>query len=351
MNEYYAATAYRSDRLPNQPASKERPWLRRFSCLRLPWGGTEDLAPADFLEEASPGKLRRVEIDKKNREEQLAAGTYVPAPYEHVDFHDRHDHERFRFALWSKRSHFWLYLLGGGRALFYLFTVVSILSFFSTMSITSQSWQQHTSEHISFYVVLTGTPLLCWALGALVVYKFPRLWVKPSRGPLWELNRRTGLVTLFDYDNNGAYKKHGTIGEITAPFHEFDAYLVSFPDRQGLMTHKLVLGHRYRDILIDFGALVSIGPAHQLPCALWDFIQNYMDTRNPLPDLPRYEEYRHLDPTTADYDRLYARPPRLWIDMGDELFKACVQDMLIRIDNITTLQRPNQMARHVEYVD
>jgi len=42
MNEYYAATAYRSDRLPNQPASKERPWLRRFSCLRLPWGGTEE---------------------------------------------------------------------------------------------------------------------------------------------------------------------------------------------------------------------------------------------------------------------------------------------------------------------
>ena len=351
MNDYYASTAYRSNRMPNQPPSRERPWLKRFSCIRLPWGSTEDIAPEALLTKLSPESLRFRENAVKEKEEQLAAGTYVPAPYEHVDFHDRHDHERFRFAVWSKRSHFWLYLLGGGRALFYLFTVVSVLTHLLSFSVTSQSWQEHTDDFISFYAVLIGTPLLCWALGALVVYKFPRLWVKPSRGPLWELNRRTGLVTLFDYDNNGAYKKHGTIGEITAPFHEFDAYLVSFPDRQGLMMHKLVLGHRYRDILIDFGALVSIGPAHQLPCALWDFIQNYMDTRNPLPDLPRYEEYRHLDPTTADYDRLYARPPRLWIDMGDELFKAYVQDMLIRVDNITTLQRPNQMARHVEYVD
>jgi len=351
MNDYYAATAYRSDRLPNQPSSRERPWLKRFSCIRLPWGGTDDVAPEAFFTKPSPESLRFWENAKKEKEEQLAAGTYVPAPYEHVEFHDRHDHERFRFALWSKRSHFWLYLLGGGRALFYLFTVVSVLNYFSTLTVTRKSWKEHLYSSIPLDAVLIGVPLLCWALGALVFYKFPRLWVKPSRGPLWELNRRTGLVTLFDYDNNGEYKKHGTIGEITAPFYEFDAYLVNFPDRQGLMMYKLVLGHRYRDILIDFGALVSIGPAHQLPCALWDFIQNYMDTRHPLPELPRYEQYRHLDPASADYDRLYARPPRLWIDMDDERFKACVQDMFMRIDNITTLQRPNRMARHVEYVD
>ncbi|MCQ2028242.1 hypothetical protein [Stutzerimonas zhaodongensis] len=58
------------------------------------------------------------------------------------------------------------------------------------------------------------------------------LWFKPSRGPLWELNRRTGLVTLFDYDNYSEYKKNGTIGEITAPFHEFDAYLATSPPRR-----------------------------------------------------------------------------------------------------------------------
>ena len=32
-----------------------------------------------------------------------------------------------------------------------------------------------------------------------------------SRG-VWEFNRRTGLLTVFDYDNNGEYKKNGTKG-------------------------------------------------------------------------------------------------------------------------------------------
>src|SRR5690554_7766268 len=87
-----------------------------------------------------------------------------------------------------------------------------------------------------------------WFVGGLVINKLPKLWIRPSRGPLWELNRQTGMVTVFDYDNNGEYKKNGTIGELTAPFHEFDAYVISSPDRQGLPLNVLHLSHRYRDI-------------------------------------------------------------------------------------------------------
>ena len=96
---YYAPTAYRPDRIPNQPPSAERSWLKRFGKKRLPWGGTIEIAPDELMQRRGPSNLRFREKMRKEREEKLAAGTYVPAPYEHVDFHDRHNHERFRFSL------------------------------------------------------------------------------------------------------------------------------------------------------------------------------------------------------------------------------------------------------------
>jgi len=348
---YYAATAYRSDRIPNQPPSAQRSWTRCFAKMRLPWGMTQEVAPEDILTRRKPSTLRFQEEMNTERDEKKTLGTYVPAPYEHVDFHDRHDHERFRFSLWSKRSHFWIYMYMFGK---WSFIILGPIYLLSAMAMASKPNHPYFETLIS---VLKETawafllpPLIAWAIGSIVLRYFPSLWVKPSRGPIWELNRRTGLITVFDYKNNGEYKKHGTIGEITAPFYEFDAYISTTPDRQGLPINVLYLAHRYRDIVINFRPIMPPGEG-ELLCALWDFIQNYMDTSRPLPDLPRYEEFRHLDPVTADFDRRVNRNPRLWIDMNDSDYKHCLKVLRTRIDEIDTFQRPNLMARYVEYVD
>ncbi|RMR06083.1 hypothetical protein ALP94_00579 [Pseudomonas savastanoi pv. glycinea] len=349
---YYAPTAYRSDNIPDQLPSAERSWLKRFGKRRLPWGYTLDIAPDDFLRERSPDKLRFQEQMFKERDEKMAAGTYVPAPYEHVDFHDRHDHERFRFSLWSTRSQFWLYILIFGKGFFLVGIIPALMTLGTAAFYLSDPWIEVATDMVGhLFSWLLGIPLLCWAIGSLVIHKFPKLWVKPSRGPIWELNRRTGLVTLFDYKNNGEYKKNGTIGELTAPFYEFDAYIVSVAERQGSMNHVLFLAHRYRDIVIDFSALVNLDNRWQMPCALWDFLQNYMDTSGPLPELPRYEEFRHLDPTTAAYDQQTGRPLRFWIDMDETTYKQNLDHLLDNIDAIDTFQRPNLMERYVRYVD
>lgn len=194
-------------------------------------------------------------------------------------------------------------------------------------------------------------PLACWAIGSLVVNKFTNWVVRPSKGPLWEFNRRTGMVTIFDYDNMGEYQRSGTIGEFTNPFHEFDAYISSGPDRQGLIWHQLHLVHRYYDLAIDLSPIVPKDSSMAPHFAAWDFLQNYMDTSRPLPDIPLFEEHRAQDPVTAEHDRRAGRPERYWRDMDDATWDVRVMENLARVNAYDITGRLNLMARHVRYAD
>ncbi|WP_083272660.1 hypothetical protein [Pseudomonas sp. ENNP23] len=344
----YAPTAYRPDRIPDQAPAARRPWNLRLATLRLPWGNTQEVAPAMFYWRNTPEHLRLCEQEEREDAEKKANGTYVPRMAESMDFHYIYNHQRHRFAQLSPGGRFWNYLYLYGKGFFLMALIFSIVWAPIHVALIDAPWREELKaffvEVVSLFV---GVPLVIWGIGFLVMQYFPRLWVRPSRGPVWELNRQTGMVTIFEYDQ---YKKNGTIGEFVAPFYEFDAYVVATV-LHNVVVHLLCLNHRYQNKQIAFGPLLDIYQGSTEHYALWDYIQNYMDVSRPLPDVPKLEAFRHLDPTTAAYDRQHGRNPRYWVDMDDAAFEKELDKIYNAVAEIDTEKRLNMMYLHVRYQD
>lgn len=225
-----------------------------------------------------------------------------------------------------------------------IFLLTSLLGIENTTDSAIINYLMHVFD---LFPVIMSPWLVFWLIGHIIINHCPRIWFRPPKGPLWELNRRTGLVTIFDYKR---HRKEGVIDQFIAPFYEFDAYMITTRDRYG-SYHGLLLRHRYEDRQINFHSLLGPDDFKHRPCALWDFLQNYMDVSRPIPDIPLFEAYRHLDPVTEKYDKENGRNPRYWIDMDDDTFKQRVDAMWQRAYAIDTFTRPNLMERYVSYND
>lgn len=103
-----------------------------------------------------------------------------------------------------------------------------------------------------------------------------------------------------------------------APFIEFDPYISYHVQPKGPVSYKLQLRHRYT------GWQTTVAEVHSTLktelYAHWDELQRYMDVSQPLPDIPALEPYRHLDPTTAEYDAAgkRGRPADYWATLDLE---------------------------------
>lgn len=99
-----------------------------------------------------------------------------------------------------------------------------------------------------------------------------------------------------------------------APFIEFDPYIESVVQRGGVY-YRLMLVHRYTGKTFTKINLTGLSATQPEVFALWDVLQRFMDVTQPLPDMPRLEPFRHLDPLTAAHDQETARPARFWRDL------------------------------------
>ena len=108
--------------------------------------------------------------------------------------------------------------------------------------------------------------------------------------------------------------------KLTAPFEEFDAYVERVVQHGGIF-YRLMFVHRYTGKQFSQTSLSRIEPTKEEVMALWDMLQRYMDVSQPLPDVPRLEPFRHLDPVTAEHDQRTGRNPRFWRDLDLEAWK------------------------------
>ena len=120
------------------------------------------------------------------------------------------------------------------------------------------------------------------------------------------LDRRTGMLYV-----PRRFKK-----TLQFPFAEL------VPSLFHLETYKLVYAHpptRY--------AVTDIAGEKRMDAFLRAiFLEQFMDVTKPLPDVPYLEIYRHLDPTTAAYDKATNRNPRFWRDKTKEEIDAIVKE-------------------------
>ena len=106
-----------------------------------------------------------------------------------------------------------------------------------------------------------------------------------------------------------------------APFIEFDAYVERVVQRGGIF-YRLMFIHRYTGKIFNNTWLSGVEASKKEVLALWDMLQRFMDVSQPIPDMPRFEPFRHLDPVTAEHDKKNSRPPRYWRDLDLEAWKA-----------------------------
>ncbi|MEO9587487.1 MULTISPECIES: hypothetical protein [Marinobacter] len=316
----YASTAYRSNRKalePREPDQQSALFHKTWTMgPPLPKGPLSGVFPHSFLQTWGPKEVREDDENLRRFKSEAEAGGEPLDPVGWIN------DESIRYASLPKVSWVLLWLQHGGRLTslwlfpFFIFAW-SVLWF---MEPERDSFSQFFSDGILPTLLFFFLPLLlCWGIGRFLEIKYPKVVYQQPKGPLWELNRRTGMVTLFKDP-----EKEGQSGEIRgeAPFHEWDGYLLSLPDHQGNIWYRLVLVHKTQEWALPMNQLLAATTNREDVLAYWDLVRQYMDVTKPLPDIPLFEAYRYLDPTTRSHDEKKGRDPLYWRNMSEQDYEA-----------------------------
>lgn len=235
------------------------------------------------------------------------------------------DHQRLRFLNGKLSLKFLLLVIPVSWVLFLWFGGVAIIGWgFVVLN-------EHPSIPSEILVFGGGVLSLLWITFAIWVTPVTTNWIM-STGIGFFLKPFEKIINrkLDDTLEDGCSEFNRITGQVRfalgrkrffeAPFVEFDAYVERVVQHGGIF-YQLMLVHRYTQKTFNKAAFSTIEAEKHEVLATWDMLQRYMDVSQPLPDTPRLEPFRHLDPVTAEHDRNTGRNPRYWRDLDLEAWK------------------------------
>ncbi len=195
------------------------------------------------------------------------------------------------------------------------FYVLLPLSFLTAFTVAAAFYPDGEPFWFTFFDYLYLSNIMM-TLPCLIAYQgiplFEKLLGPTIYGDIkvkYEFNRVTGRVKIFD-------EKSGELRH-DFPFRECVAETWAQVGHQGIVVKNTLNIRHYQDPIacIEGG---RIGDEYRLAdtYATWNFIQCYMDTSQPLPDIPALEMWRQSDPASLASDAQTGRNPRYWRDMS-----------------------------------
>ncbi len=313
----YAANAYTPERA-QRPRSEECLHSRKFKLFatggrRLPHRDpTLDISPMHSWQ----NKLKQL----RKRESDPETASHRDPKYRH-DLLDRWDEECLRHMRPGEPAGA---LEAMGAVIFFL--VLFVTTILSIILLIAFKGLPPKDELITLgltYGFMYAVSLGMWVGGALLRKLDPNFASRVRPCFSWELNRRTGEVIVYTQSRETRLAPQV---RYRLPFHEFDCYLQSTPTPQGLPQYSLSLVHYAEEVCVPLDNVFVSTTSHVEQRAAWDMLQRYMDSSQPLPDIPMMELDRLRDPASREHDQRTGRAPRFWRDMDDATYYRHVSE-------------------------
>ncbi|HCW90683.1 MAG TPA: hypothetical protein DHU56_11645, partial [Marinobacter sp.] len=217
----YEETAYRGNR-SNSPQPDSRSGQGKLFLHGWTQGGRplekssrSGIYPPKALEIWSPDTMVEEDAYRKQFEQEAAEGGQPYSPSGWING------ASIRYATLPRVSWALLWMQHGGRIaatwLFLPFAIGMVILWAETGD--GGSFQVFWNEAVLPWITYFFIPvLILWAVGYLIEKHAPHIIYRRPKGPKWELNRRTGMVTLY-YDPD-TDERAGQINA-QAPFDEW----------------------------------------------------------------------------------------------------------------------------------